>query len=446
MKKLFVVAGFMLAAIGCWGEAQAKNGSLKMEIKQPVLAGLSQYDLEGLVASRGRWALLNKAAADWGVKLSADNLAMPKNERLEAMAVLAKIQLGMAIPYRKGRTNGIRMTVTLQWPQILRDNPKDIEGAREAVKRIAGDLPFALNKSKAGKLAKAHRSLGALEKKLRAKKTDKNSRKKAEEAYRKLAGYLMAVEWESKVDGFWQGNAYGNSGKAVDYMIRSLMADKSNVWGHAKKARALVQQGRFEMAMRDLNSAVSKVPRNPFFYNERGLVQQKLDKPDKAMADFNKALEKSPGYAPAHYNRARLLKAREDWKMALDAVNRAIAANSSNAAYYSLRGDIHLSLGFPAEALKDYDQAISIDDMDPSRYYRRGVVLFRLAEDPALAQVTAGQPAKKATELEAVSDKNTHQLNSGKTEHRKKACTDWHKAAQLGHKKAGEMAQANCGG
>jgi tetratricopeptide (TPR) repeat protein len=73
--------------------------------------------------------------------------------------------------------------------------------------------------------------------------------------------------------------------------------------GHHMAGRALLQQGRFEEAMAELDSALEMNPKLALAWNARGYSKMRLGRYMDAVMDFDKALELNPGYANAKQNK-----------------------------------------------------------------------------------------------------------------------------------------------
>lgn len=84
------------------------------------------------------------------------------------------------------------------------------------------------------------------------------------------------------------------------------------------RGRSLIDAGRYEEAVRALESAVRRQPSFPDLHNLLGLALSLAGEPLRAESHLQKALELNPKYAEAHLNLAILLFERNAYSTARD--------------------------------------------------------------------------------------------------------------------------------
>ena len=71
---------------------------------------------------------------------------------------------------------------------------------------------------------------------------------------------------------------------------------------------------------------------------------------------------------------------QNEYKLALDDVEKAISIDSTDACFYDTRGEILSAMGEYAEALSNYHTAITINASCKEAYYNRAKCYRKLAE------------------------------------------------------------------
>jgi tetratricopeptide (TPR) repeat protein/curved DNA-binding protein CbpA len=113
---------------------------------------------------------------------------------------------------------------------------------------------------------------------------------------------------------------------------------------------------------------------DPAFYVARGLRWSQKGDLDRAIADFDRAIELAPGNAPAHSHRASAWGAKGDKDRALADFEAAIRLDPGSPIPFRDRGTLWRRSGALDLALVDLDQAIRLGFSDAGAYNERGLV------------------------------------------------------------------------
>ena len=90
--------------------------------------------------------------------------------------------------------------------------------------------------------------------------------------------------------------------------------------------------------MRDLNKAIELDPATPASYITRGAIHVQLNQPQKALADYNKAIALSPAtVAEAYFNRGNYYLRGDQYDKAIADYTRAIEIKPGHAGAYCAR-------------------------------------------------------------------------------------------------------------
>ncbi len=138
-----------------------------------------------------------------------------------------------------------------------------------------------------------------------------------------------------------------------------------------------------EKALEDFDKAIELGYEQSHAYASRGLFLASSGELDKAIADYNKALELDPSdvsplinRAAAKMNQAKYAEAIEDYTTAID---KKREAKESVASLLNQRAIAFKAAGKPDDAVKDFDALIQDDPKDFNATMGRGYVHFQQA-------------------------------------------------------------------
>jgi len=169
-------------------------------------------------------------------------------------------------------------------------------------------------------------------------------------------------------------------------------------------------------------------------YNNWGVAHHELKQHEKAINDYNKAIELNPNLAEAYYNRGSAYRELKQYEKAITNYNKAIELNPSLADAYSNCGVTHCELKQYEKAIENFNRAIELNPEDSRAYNNRGVAYYVLNQ-----QEKAIKDCNTAIEL---NPKNPEAYNNQGNVYRKlnqqeKAIEDYNKAIELNPNFAG---------
>ena len=144
------------------------------------------------------------------------------------------------------------------------------------------------------------------------------------------------------------------------------------------------KQEKIELALADHNRALKINPRSALAYSNRGGLFDVQGKIELALADYNRALEIDPNLSQAYYNRGIVYQKQGKIELALADYNRALEINPRYAFAYSNRGFLYQKQGKIELALANYNRALEINPRDFRAYNNRGF-LYQKQEKIELA-------------------------------------------------------------
>ena len=139
-------------------------------------------------------------------------------------------------------------------------------------------------------------------------------------------------------------------------------------------------------AVAHFTAALASDPKDVHALTARGVAHASQNEPDKALADFDRAIELDAGATLAYYHRANLAYGRAQYDKALEDYNTVIRNDPRFDWAYHVRGWIYYRKKDYPRALADFETAINLVPTESVFYRDRGnVALARKDYDAALA-------------------------------------------------------------
>ncbi|MEW4529757.1 tetratricopeptide repeat protein [Maioricimonas sp. JC845] len=158
------------------------------------------------------------------------------------------------------------------------------------------------------------------------------------------------------------------------------------------RGRVLIQLGRVEQALPDINLAIDQAEgKLPTGFMLRGICHRKQGRLEDALADFDQALQIDPDFADALNNRGLVRLMQNDLDAAEADFNRAIALRPDLAEPYANRGVVYRRRNRFDKAIADYTRALKRDPRHLDARYNRG-----------LALAATGQPADAVDDFSTI--------------------------------------------
>ena len=141
-----------------------------------------------------------------------------------------------------------------------------------------------------------------------------------------------------------------------------------------KKVEEFFDNGKFDDVINLLTDKVLETKKDVELYIFRGFTWYNKKDNNKAIADYNKALEINPNYELAFYNRGSALVAEKKYDKAIADYNKVIELKPYYIdSAYTARGNVWKAKKKYDKAIDDYNQAIKINPDLANAYYRRGL-------------------------------------------------------------------------
>ncbi len=200
----------------------------------------------------------------------------------------------------------------------------------------------------------------------------------------------------------------GDKEAAYAVVSKALELDPECSLAWYNQAQLQNNQGNFQSAKASLDKAISlqKDMVKAYFY--RALLLKKIGKTEEALADYEKLADLQAETQPEIIlNRGLTKKMMGDFEGAWFDLNQAIEELPNDPILFKNRANLNLLTGMPLKAIDDYTTAIRLDNQYAEAYYNRAICHLQLYDKIS-------------------------------------ACADLNRSAELGLKKAEELAKYFC--
>lgn len=140
----------------------------------------------------------------------------------------------------------------------------------------------------------------------------------------------------------------------------------------SRLATAAVKRQQYPQALRLMSQLIERHPQGAMYYSNRGLIYLRLDQPQAALADCDRAVTLGPDLDQAYNNRAMCHAALGQLAAALDDYERAVDLNPFNSRARINLGATLRQLGDLEAALDCFDEALMFHQLPEFIYAERG--------------------------------------------------------------------------
>jgi Tfp pilus assembly protein PilF len=169
---------------------------------------------------------------------------------------------------------------------------------------------------------------------------------------------------------------------AMKYFVKALSLDTNYYLAWNAMGLAHSMRGRLDESAKAYEKCLAVNPEFTEAHNNLGTVYQEMNQPDKAEAEFRKALSDLAyqNRELPYFNLARLCFLQNRNDEALDNVQKAIQIKPRLAMAYNLRGQIYEKANSLEDAVSSYEAAVKIVPEDVLFNYNLGVAYFKNGE------------------------------------------------------------------
>lgn len=154
------------------------------------------------------------------------------------------------------------------------------------------------------------------------------------------------------------------------------MANLNNVYAqrHYETALDLFEQGQYDKALAQIEKAIQKSPDSPDFYSTKGVFLHKMNDPIRAIEAYQAALVVAPDHCFSHYNlglifmrQNKILQAISEWEAVIKVKPKDVDAIFNIAVALS-------HLGKATQAVPFYEKVVQIEPSHVQAHQNLGVI------------------------------------------------------------------------
>jgi tetratricopeptide (TPR) repeat protein len=177
----------------------------------------------------------------------------------------------------------------------------------------------------------------------------------------------------------------GDTASAIRAYREIIWRDSTALYAYKELAAMFEVTKSYEGALDVLEKGLKQSPNWVPLIHKRAKALYLLDRPDDALAEWNKAIGILPQDFNGHFGKANLLLSLKKYREAEAAFDQAILLGVDREKAYHAKAGMMLGLKRNSEALEAMDSVIAINKYYRSPFYFKGVLLQELQrEDEAI--------------------------------------------------------------
>lgn len=170
----------------------------------------------------------------------------------------------------------------------------------------------------------------------------------------------------------------------LDVWTKALQTDPKNPENYYHLGIVLQRSGAHKEAIETFSMYLVIPGVKPEFqadgYNNRGISQRALRRPELAYADYTTAIELNPKKPEFLVNRGNASADMKKVDQAFEDYQRAITLDPKYGQTYAQRGILYVGQARIDDALRDFAKSIELDPRYAEPYYNRGTINFQRKE------------------------------------------------------------------
>ena len=140
---------------------------------------------------------------------------------------------------------------------------------------------------------------------------------------------------------------------------------------YCSRGLAYAKRGEFDRAIASYDKAIERDPWNAEAYASRGYVYYAKGEYDRAIANYSRAIDLDPAYTRVYVNRGDAYSMKAEYDRAVSDYTKALELNPRLAKVYDARGLARAAQGDFDRAVSNFTVAIGLELLEPRFYLHR---------------------------------------------------------------------------
>jgi tetratricopeptide (TPR) repeat protein len=182
---------------------------------------------------------------------------------------------------------------------------------------------------------------------------------------------------------FYRGTLYANAKeykKAIDDFSALLKLNPKYVDAYIQRGLCYSKNNQKDLALADLNKCIEQNAKSADVFYNRGLIYKEMSKDEEAIKDFTQTIAIKSDYSGAYFNRAIIYQKQNKYAQAVADYTKTIDYRNTADVVYINRATCNEALNKLDDALKDYNRLLDeVKSKDASLYTKRGIIKSKKA-------------------------------------------------------------------
>jgi len=221
------------------------------------------------------------------------------------------------------------------------------------------------------------------------------------------------MSYDARLQLAYRYQTEGQLGEAIKNFERLYQEKPDDIWVLSGLGQCYLESNRAEDALKLLLVAHDLDPDSEKTHLELSAAYYELKRTEEALHHLDRALELNPESGQAHARRGQLLLSKKRYEEAIGSFETALrfSEGSMRSQVYRALGDCHSRLGSWEAAVKNYNEAVALNNNDPRLLGMLGLAAFEVG-DYDLAEEALQRALQMGTENQQAMENLLAQVRS----------------------------------